>query len=36
MSDDNIANFCAVTGADEDRAKFFLGAANDDLNVKRR
>lgn len=30
---ESVANFCAVTGAPEDRAKFFLDAANGDLSL---
>jgi hypothetical protein len=33
ISDEDLNNFCAVTGASVERAKFFVEAANGNLEV---
>lgn len=33
VSDDDLKNFCSVTGATIERAKFYVEAANGDLSV---
>lgn len=33
ITDERIDNFCAVTGATRDRARFFLEASNGDIEV---
>ena len=32
FDDEAVANFCAVTGADDEMAKYYLGAADGDLD----
>ena len=34
VSDDDLKNFCTVTGATIERAKFYVEAANGDLGVR--
>lgn len=33
ISDELLDNFCSVTGADKERARFYLEASNGDLEV---
>ena len=34
ISDEDLENFCAVTGANKERASFYIEAANGNLEVK--
>jgi len=33
ISDEDLQNFCSVTGASMDRARFYVEAANGDLGI---